>query len=177
MLDSTGIAARDHSACYENDHGPEIPATSETVSRGTESAWSSLAVETLRTLWARGESARSIAIGLAPILPGVTRNAVIGKVHRLGLPSRPSPIRSAAPPGHRGPPALKDLTEGMCRWPIGHPGIAGFHFCGCAQTAGSSYCAAHRAIAYPVRTPKAAAPGTVPLGRTARSHLISNFAR
>jgi len=122
--------------------------------RRIDSAWTSAAIETLRMLWDQGRSAREIALGLATILPGVTRNAVIGKVHRLGLPSRPSPIRTL-PPARRGLPGLKDLTECMCRWPIGHPGAADFHFCGGERLAGSSYCAAHRAIAYPARPPRA----------------------
>lgn len=43
----------------------------------------------LRELWTKGLSASQIAVQLG----GVSRNAVIGKAHRLGLESRPSPIR------------------------------------------------------------------------------------
>lgn len=43
----------------------------------------------LRELWSKGLSASQIAVQLG----GVSRNAVIGKAHRLGLESRPSPIR------------------------------------------------------------------------------------
>ena len=47
-------------------------------------AWTDDRVQTLRTLWAAGNSASQIAAELG----GVTRNAVIGKVHRLGLSGR-----------------------------------------------------------------------------------------
>lgn len=36
-----------------------------------------------------------------------------------------------------------------CQWPFGHPGEPGFRFCsGPIETAGSSYCDEHRAVAY-----------------------------
>jgi len=53
-------------------------------------SWTDERVTLLRELWAKGLSASQIAVQLG----GVTRNAVIGKAHRLGLESRPSPIRS-----------------------------------------------------------------------------------
>jgi|SRR5690606_21724707 len=46
--------------------------------------WTDERVETLRTMWAEGKSASQIAKELG----GITRNAVIGKVHRLGLSNR-----------------------------------------------------------------------------------------
>lgn len=52
-------------------------------------SWTDERVSMLRDLWAKGLSASQIAMQLG----GVTRNAVIGKAHRLGLESRPSPIR------------------------------------------------------------------------------------
>jgi GcrA cell cycle regulator len=82
--------------------------------------WTDERVETLKALWLDGLSASQIAKQLG----GVTRNAVIGKVHRLGLsgratPSQPSPVafkpprtRPAAPAPviHRRPaPALEDV--------------------------------------------------------------------
>ncbi|MEM7728210.1 MAG: GcrA family cell cycle regulator [Pseudomonadota bacterium] len=62
------------------------------------SSWTEDRVATLSKLWADGLSASQIAKQLG----GVTRNAVIGKVHRLGLsgrakPSRPKPAKPAAP--------------------------------------------------------------------------------
>ena len=52
-------------------------------------AWTEDRVAMLRELWTKGLSASQIAVQLG----GVSRNAVIGKAHRLGLESRPSPIR------------------------------------------------------------------------------------
>jgi len=58
-------------------------------------SWTDERVETLKTLWGEGQSASQIA----KVLGGVTRNAVIGKVHRLGLASRtaakPEPAKAA----------------------------------------------------------------------------------
>ncbi len=55
-------------------------------------AWTEDRVEILSKLWAEGLSASQIATKLG----GVTRNAVIGKVHRLGLSGRAKPKRKAA---------------------------------------------------------------------------------
>ena len=52
--------------------------------------WSSERIEQLRALWHDGLSASQIATHLG----GITRNAVIGKAHRLGLTGRPSPIKN-----------------------------------------------------------------------------------
>src|SRR5713101_8080355 len=51
--------------------------------------WTNERVEELRRLWGQGQTASRIA----DLMGGVTRNAVIGKAHRLGLRGRPSPIR------------------------------------------------------------------------------------
>ena len=56
-------------------------------------SWTDERVETLKKLWAEGHSASQIAAELG----GVTRNAVIGKVHRLGLAGRAKSPSSAAP--------------------------------------------------------------------------------
>ncbi len=47
-------------------------------------SWTEERVETLKRMWGEGQSASQIAKELG----GVTRNAVIGKVHRLSLPGR-----------------------------------------------------------------------------------------
>ncbi|MCP2669362.1 GcrA cell cycle regulator [Maricaulaceae bacterium EIL42A08] len=60
-------------------------------------AWTEDRVETLKKLWADGLSASQIAKQLG----GVTRNAVIGKVHRLGLSGRATPSRPARRPAPR----------------------------------------------------------------------------
>src|SRR2546430_17469210 len=56
-------------------------------------SWTDERVETLKKLWADGHSASQIAAELG----GITRNAVIGKVHRLGLAGRAKSPASAAP--------------------------------------------------------------------------------
>src|SRR5215469_1253871 len=55
--------------------------------------WTDERVETLKKLWTDGLSASQIAAELG----GITRNAVLGKVHRLGLSGRAKPPSSAAP--------------------------------------------------------------------------------
>lgn len=57
-------------------------------------AWTEERVEVLKKLWAEGHSASQIAKELG----GVTRNAVIGKVHRLGLSGRATPSRPVKRP-------------------------------------------------------------------------------
>jgi len=63
----------------------------------TAMAWTDERVETLKKLWGDGLSASQIAKHLG----GVTRNAVIGKVHRLGLSGRAAPSRPARRPAAR----------------------------------------------------------------------------
>src|SRR5271170_5386889 len=55
--------------------------------------WTDERVETLKKLWLDGLSASQIAKQLG----GVTRNAVIGKVHRLGLSGRATPSQPQRP--------------------------------------------------------------------------------
>jgi GcrA cell cycle regulator len=43
---------------------------------------------------------------------------------------------------------LLDLKECMCRWPIGDPKSADFHFCGRQKATGSSFCEHHSRIAF-----------------------------
>jgi GcrA cell cycle regulator len=56
-------------------------------------SWTDERIETLRTMWEAGQTASQIAEALG----GVSRNAVIGKAHRLGLQARPSPVRPNDP--------------------------------------------------------------------------------
>ena len=136
-------------------------------------AWTDDRVEKLRELWDKGLSASQIAKELAE---GVTRNAVIGKAHRMGLASRPSPVKAdpakraaAAAAKKKAAPAKKekaktapatgkvtilDLTESMCKWPIGHPGEPNFHFCGKPSQPTFPYCANHCLEAYQVQQPR-----------------------
>ncbi len=152
--------------------------------------WTDERVELLRRLWTDGLSASQIAGQLGG---GVTRNAVIGKVHRLSLSGRAKPAAStaarprrqrtataAAPRPQRtmvvGATALKlepaieprrmlaeqevllapvsrhatilQLSDQTCKWPIGDPAAADFHFCGNTPRSGAPYCAFHARIAY-----------------------------
>src|SRR3954465_1422740 len=53
--------------------------------------WTAEAIDQLRGLWAEGHSTAEIGRRM-----GVSKNAVVGKAHRLNLPARPSPIRREA---------------------------------------------------------------------------------
>jgi len=113
--------------------------------------WSEERVEMLKSLWSKGRTASQIAEELGD----VTRNAVIGKVHRLGLKSRPSPIhrererkRGFAPAPNAVDVRSRRVSERECHWPIGNPREPGFHFCGAPAEADRPYCAAHCAVAY-----------------------------
>ena len=56
-------------------------------------SWTDERIDTLRTMWEAGQTASQIAEALG----GVSRNAVIGKAHRLGLQARPSPVKANEP--------------------------------------------------------------------------------
>jgi GcrA cell cycle regulator len=67
-------------------------------------SWTDERIERLKAMWAEGKTASAIADDLG----GVSRNAVIGKAHRLGLDSRPSPVKPGddkAPPAAAGAPS------------------------------------------------------------------------
>jgi len=131
--------------------------------------WTDERVEQLKALWTGGLSASQIARALG----GVTRNAVIGKVHRLGLAGRAGPARAERPRSmstrsvvrvaapepeiiEEDPVVLEDgnfatvltINDRMCRWPIGDPAENEFHFCGRKPKLGSPYCEAHARKAY-----------------------------
>lgn len=151
-------------------------------------SWNDERVESLKKLWAEGLSASQIASRIG----GVTRNAVIGKVHRLGLSGRATTSRTAtARPRARiaaprrpvkprfaavGSTALRpsfhleaepyvssyeeleipekerktllELSEASCRWPIGDPQHAEFHFCNRSKITGLPYCEFHARRAF-----------------------------
>jgi GcrA cell cycle regulator len=134
-------------------------------------SWTDERVEQLKRLWTEGLSASQIA----RVLGEVTRNAVIGKVHRLGLSGRASPARIERPrypkPQRRMVKAIMPepiiieeepepepepgewttvltLKERMCKWPIGNPGDNNFRFCGRKAGEGASYCMEHSRKAY-----------------------------
>jgi len=64
-------------------------------------SWTDERIERLKELWSQGVTASQIADELG----GVSRNAVIGKAHRLGLQSRPSPVKPNEPEAEAGPEA------------------------------------------------------------------------
>jgi len=131
-------------------------------------AWTEDRVELLKKLRAEGLSASQSARTMGD----VTRNAVIGKVHRLGLSGRATtsradrPRRATIPKPQPKPVVAEPLTVAeatlsngeyapvltlngvMCRWPIGDPGANDFHFCGNQTDAASPYCEAHAQMAY-----------------------------
>lgn len=169
-------------------------------------SWTDDRIGLLKRMWKEGKSAADIAKTLGK---GVTRNAVIGKAHRMGLSGRPSPIKKPveakkavatavvskkgakeikggkkiSPPvsalsaksklkstAPKNPALLKeieelkkiqkdvaplgggialiDLTERMCKWPIGDPKEPDFAFCGLGIRPGTPYCPEHAAAAY-----------------------------
>lgn len=131
-------------------------------------SWTDERVALLRQLWGEGKTAAEIAKTLGD---GVTRNAVIGKAHRLKLSGRVSPIQQntnkkpkapVAPMIKKvptAPPApivegkrikLADLRENMCRWPMGDPQDEDFGFCGHQSSPGLPYCEAHAKTAYQI---------------------------
>ncbi len=222
-------------------------------------SWTDERIATLKKMWEGGSTASQIADELG----GVSRNAVIGKAHRLGLKSRPSPVKAnekkkaapakpkpapkpaakkaapkpaapkpaapAAPAQPTTPPAsrqdtspsqpmpnknsdlpkivsvgpggflrqgpgdqqapippapprrlvpakpspeiadktsLLDLSDKVCRWPMGHPGEPDFHFCGEAVNPGFPYCVEHCGRAYQAQLPRGARrpPPPLPFG-------------
>lgn len=64
-------------------------------------SWTDERIERLKTLWTEGVTASQIAEELG----GVSRNAVIGKAHRLGLQARPSPVKANEPEAAPAPAA------------------------------------------------------------------------
>lgn len=117
-------------------------------------SWTPEKIKQLKKLWQKGKSTVEIGKEL-----GMSKNAVVGKVHRLALDSRPSPIKKSnmpskrpnkikKPVGGHGIMTLLDLRINSCRWPIGELKDENFHFCGKECQTGKPYCAEHCKIAY-----------------------------
>ncbi len=106
-------------------------------------AWTDETINELTRLWAQGLSTSEIGRRI-----GMSKNAVVGKAHRLGLIGRPSPIKRAAPVQPQPPKVVPFGARGGCSWPIGDPRKEDFHFCGESAVPGKPYCQQHAQIAY-----------------------------
>ena len=137
-------------------------------------SWNDEKVNKLKELWGKGNTASQIA----EIIGGISRNAVIGKAHRLNLSAKiktrtatssknfDSSLEDSNNKSKRGrkskfrsliiekdfepenPKQLEELDEGSCKWPIGHPDEKKFYFCGRLSLKDFSYCKLHLLYAY-----------------------------
>ena len=137
-------------------------------------SWNEQKVEKLKELWGKGSTASQIA----EIIGGISRNAVIGKAHRLNLSSKIKTRNASSSQNFensseensskqkRGrkskfqsliiekdfepenPKKLEELDESSCKWPIGHPEEQSFYFCGRSSLKDFSYCKLHLLYAY-----------------------------
>lgn len=112
-----------------------------------EPTWTPERIAQLTALWEEGVTTAEIGRRI-----GVSKNAVIGKVHRIGL--MPRVVKELPPPRRN----VFDFTGPVCMWPIGHPTDDDFHFCGGRPAGGKPYCEHHAALAYikPKEKPEAA---------------------
>ena len=137
-------------------------------------SWTEEKVSKLKELWGKGNTASQIA----QIIGGISRNAVIGKAHRLNLSAKIKTRTAASSQNFdngtnekntqskRGrkskfksliiekdfepenPKQLEELDENSCKWPIGHPDEKTFYFCGRSSLKDFSYCKLHLLYAY-----------------------------
>ena len=132
-------------------------------------SWNEENTKKLRDLWKKGFTASQIAAQIS----GKSRNAIIGRAHRLNLESRAKSKKTA----HKikaendnisevktqklgrkarfkallldksfeqeNPKKLEELTDETCRWPLGHPYEEKFYFCGRKPMEKFPYCKLH----------------------------------
>ena len=142
-------------------------------------SWTQERENKLRDLWKKGHTASQIA----SIIGDTTRNAVIGKAHRLNLQARAfskktkvkERLENNAPVVKEekltrkarfksllldknfepeNPKKLEDLTDTTCRWPIGHPYEKEFYFCGRKPLEKFPYCKLHILYAFQPKNEK-----------------------
>ena len=122
----------------------------------TGNVWTDERLEELKKLWAQGLSISQIGEAL-----GVSRNAIAGKAHRMGLPKRPSPISKPKAEKPKVEPVVQEQdlplrlelrqlvwSRSKCCWPTGDPKKNGFVFCGDTVVPGKPYCLPHCKEAY-----------------------------
>ena len=142
-------------------------------------SWTQEKEEKLKELWKKGHTASQIA----SIIGDTTRNAVIGKAHRLNLQARAISKKITSKtkteennvPTREGklsrkarfkallldknfepenPKKLEELTDETCRWPIGHPYEKTFYFCGRKSMEKFPYCKLHVLYAFQPKNAK-----------------------
>ena len=141
----------------------------------TTPVWTDDRIVRLRTLWLEGRTADVIAQDLGC---GISRNAVLGKVYRMGLSAErvprtrkvpapkvviarltgtrvPDHTRSSlqAPDPECGTRTVLSVGSSDCRWPLGDPALPGFSLCG-GPVARGSFCTRHAEMAYRPRPQK-----------------------
>lgn len=191
-----------HAEASRSIKRPRKTPTRPAANSYSTAVWTEDRVELLKELWTRGASATACALRLG----GITRSAVIGKVHRLGLPGRTTvqtarrsfcaspqyrrkprhalkpdaervsktnhrayivqdprpdstpPLDPIVPPEQR--VGIAGLADNQCRWPIGDPQHADFHFCNLNKAEGKSYCELHvrKSTDQPAVRPRLATP-------------------
>ena len=141
--------------------------------------WTEEKVEKLKELWGK-----KTASEISQIIGNVSRNAVIGKAHRLNLSLKfrskknlPGNFIKSKNPVEKqnlrkdrkskfksliidknfepeNPKTLEELDESTCKWPIGHPNEKNFYFCGRTSLKDFSYCKLHLLYAFQQKNDK-----------------------